>query len=182
MSGELFVVLWWCPCAAFAASALFSARRFLVAAMIAALPAADNLRFSLGAAFGADDSAAFLDAAHLLRCASAIALLPATLILRRFRGATSGVTAGAAGPPDSIAWSSAILARSFSFWASIPKIAAFTISVVSFGAGMLLDLPQFFHRKGHTMTYSTLTMILEAHGTDLEYFVPAVQRLSLEPT
>jgi hypothetical protein len=95
--------------AALFAPALFSAQRFLVAAMIAALPAADNLRFALGAAFEVDGSAAFLDAAHLLRWASAILARAAALNLRRFRVGASGVTAGSAGPPSSITRSSAIL-------------------------------------------------------------------------
>jgi hypothetical protein len=81
---------------AFAASALFNARRFFVAAMIALRPAAESFRLGLGAS-GCEGSAAFLDAAHLLRCASAIAFLPAALIFRRLRFGGSGVAAGSVG-------------------------------------------------------------------------------------
>src|ERR1019366_1059010 len=86
---------------AFAASALFNAQRFFVAAMIALLPAAESLRLGLGAASGGDGSAAFLEAAHLFRCASAIAFLPAALIFRRLRFGGSGLAAGSVGPPVS---------------------------------------------------------------------------------
>ena len=66
---------------AFAASARFSPP-FLVAAIIAALPALLSLRFAFRVPGGAGGSAAFFDAAHRLLCASAIAFLPAALILR----------------------------------------------------------------------------------------------------
>jgi hypothetical protein len=93
---------------AFAASARFNAHRFFVAAMIACLPAAESFRFGLGAASGADRSAAFLEAAHLFRCASAIAFLPAALIFRRLCFGGSGAAAGPAEPPVSTVRSSAI--------------------------------------------------------------------------
>jgi len=41
------------------------------------------------------------------------------------------------------------------FLASIPKIAAFTISVVNFGARHVLDLPRFFHRTGDAEIHTT---------------------------
>ena len=142
------------------AAAFCKRQRFFVAAIIAALPAAESLRFGLGVAFGVDGSAAFLEAAHLFRWASAIAFLPATLILRRFLVGASGVATGAAGPGERMARSWAILVSSFSFWASIPKIAAFRISVVSFGVGMLLDLSRFFHRTSDAVIHTTPTMTL----------------------
>jgi hypothetical protein len=118
--------------------ALSDTQRFLVAAIIAFLPAAEGFRFGLGAASGADGSAAFLEAAHLFRCASAIAFLPAALIFRRFRLGGSDVAAvGSAGPPGSMARSSAILASIRLFWNSKPSMAAVMISFVSFGVGML---------------------------------------------
>ena len=86
----------------------------------------------------------------------------AALIFRRFLGvAGSGAPAASVGPTVSHARSSAILASSFSFWASIPKIAAFTISVVSFGVGMLLDLPRFFPRKGGAVIHPTSMVVTE---------------------
>jgi hypothetical protein len=119
-----------------ALAALTASHRFFVAAMIAFLPAAESFRLGLGAAAGAGGSVAFLEAAHLLRWASPMRFRAAAPIFRRLRVAGSGAAAGSVGPPVSQARSSAILASSFSFWASIPKIAAFTISVVSFGVGM----------------------------------------------
>ena len=94
---------------AFAASARFAAlaaRAFARFATNAALPALLSFRFGFDVA-GAGGSAAFLDAAHLLRWASAIAFLPAALILRRLPVGASGVMAGSEGPPDSMARSSA---------------------------------------------------------------------------
>ena len=44
-----------------------AAHRFFVAAMIAALPAALNLRLALGEATGVDGPAAFFDSAHRFR-------------------------------------------------------------------------------------------------------------------
>src|ERR1017187_104165 len=81
----------------------------------------------------------------------------AALIFRRLGVAGSAAATGSEGPPVSQVRSSAILASSFSFWASIPKIAAFTISVVSFPVGILLDLPRFFHRKGDAVIHATPT-------------------------
>jgi len=86
----------------FALAALTTAHRFFVAVMIAFLPAAESFRLGFGAAFGAEGRAAFLEAAHLLRCASAIAFLPAALIFLRFRFDGSDVALGAAVPPESI--------------------------------------------------------------------------------
>jgi len=93
---------------AFAASALFNAHRFFVAAIIAFLPAAESFRLGLCAASGAGGSAAFLDAAQRFRCASAIRARLAALILLRLRFCGSGATAGLAGPPESVSRSSAI--------------------------------------------------------------------------
>ncbi|MGD0870425.1 MAG: hypothetical protein ABSB88_12785 [Bryobacteraceae bacterium] len=93
---------------ALVASARFSAQRFFVAAMIVFLPAAESLRLGLGAASGVEFQDVFLDAAHLLRCASAMRARAAALIFRRLRfGASNGETRSAK-PPDSPARSSAI--------------------------------------------------------------------------
>ena len=154
-AGDIFLFAGALLAAGFAA--LTASQRFFVAATIAALPARLSFRFFLGAASCADGSVVFFDAAHLFRCASAIAFLPAALIFRRLGVAGSAVAAGSVGPPVSQPRSSTILASSFSFWASIPRIAAVTISVVSFGVGMLLDLPRFFHRKGDAEIHTTLT-------------------------
>ena len=154
-AGDIFLFAGALLAAGFAA--LTASQRFFVAATIAALPARLSFRFFLGAASCADGSVVFFDAAHLFRCASAIAFLPAALIFRRLGVAGSAVAAGSVGPPVSQPQSSAILASSFSFWASIPRIAAVTISVVSFGVGMLLDLPRFFHRKGDAEIHTTPT-------------------------
>lgn len=78
--------------AAFAFAAL-AALAFLRFATSFAFAAAESFRFGFGAASGADGSAAFLEAAHRLRWASAIAFLPAALIFRRLRFAGSGVAA-----------------------------------------------------------------------------------------
>jgi len=104
--------------------------------MIAFLPAADSFRFGLGAASGAATTAPLLDAAHLLRCASAMALLPAALIFRRFFFGSSGAAAGSMGPPVSPALSSAIWASMCRFCSSNQRMAAVMISLVSFGVGI----------------------------------------------
>jgi hypothetical protein len=118
---------------AFAASARFSAHRFLVAAMIAFRPAAESLRFGLGTA-----SDAFLEAAHLLRCASPIRARAAALIFRRLGFNDSGTAAGS--PADSMDRSSAICVSMFRFCSSNPKMAVLMISEVSF-VGMFSDHP-----------------------------------------
>jgi len=69
-------------------------------------------------AAGAGGSATFLEAAHLLRCASAIAFLPAALILRRLCFGGCGAAAASVAGPDSMARSSAILASMRVFWNS----------------------------------------------------------------
>jgi hypothetical protein len=61
-------------------AAHFAAQRLFNAATIAALPAALSFRFGFLADFGPADSP--FGAAHLLRCASAIARRPAALIPR----------------------------------------------------------------------------------------------------
>src|SRR5450756_891379 len=91
---------------AFADSARFNAQRLLLAAEMAFRPAA--LSFRLGFGFSVDSPACFLDSAHLFRCASAIAFLPAALIFRRLPFLGPGVVAGSAGPPGSMARISAI--------------------------------------------------------------------------
>ena len=79
-----FFINRWLPGYAFAATALFNAHRFLLAAMIAFLPAADSFRLGFGASgLDLDDSPFIL--AHLSRCAAAMWARPAALILRRLR-------------------------------------------------------------------------------------------------
>src|SRR5438105_1729761 len=93
------------------AAAFLAAQRFFNAATIAARPAALSFRFAFLAAFGA---AVFsFDAAHLFRCASAMALRPAALILRLFR--PFGVALGLAPSEfaESIPRNSAIWESSF---------------------------------------------------------------------
>jgi hypothetical protein len=101
----------------FFAAALFAAHIFLVAAMIAALPAALSFRFGFGDAFEVGVAVGVADAwgsglpfiaAHLLRWASAMALRPAALIFRRGRFVDIGVGADSAGSPERNARSSAI--------------------------------------------------------------------------
>jgi hypothetical protein len=115
---------------AFAASARFNAQRLLVAAEMAFRPAA--LSFRLGFGFSVDSPACFLVSAHLFRCASAIAFLPAALIFRRLRFVGPGVVAGSAGPPESMARSSLICESMRRFCSSNPRTAAAMISGVSF--------------------------------------------------
>src|SRR5437870_699536 len=75
---------------AFATLALCKRQRFLVAAMIAFLPAAESWRLGFGASGVAFDDSPF-SLAHLFRCAAAIRARPAALILRRLRfGASDG--------------------------------------------------------------------------------------------
>ncbi|MGD0047606.1 MAG: hypothetical protein ABSE42_11355 [Bryobacteraceae bacterium] len=92
-----------------ALAGLANRQRFLVAAMILFIPAALIRRFAFGAfvVAGSDGSDGPRILAHRFRCASATALLPAALILRRLRFGASGVVAVSAGPPDNIARSSA---------------------------------------------------------------------------
>ena len=130
------------------AAAFFAAQRFFKAATIAALPALLSFRFGF-AGSGVDAGAGGSDSprifAHLALCAMAIFRREAAENLRFLVGA-SGVAAVPVEPPGSIARSSAIWASNFFFWASIPRIAAVKISVVSFGVGMSLDLPRFVRR------------------------------------
>ena len=126
-AGAAFLVL------ADSAFTALAARAFLRFAASFALAAAESVRLGF-AGSGVVVSDCPLTAAHRFRCASAIARLPAALVLRRFRGAVSALAAVPAWPL-SMARSSAIWASNFSFWASIPIIAAFTISGVSFGVG-----------------------------------------------
>src|ERR1035441_9229849 len=84
-----------------ALAALTASHRFFVAALIAFLPAAESFRLGLGAASGTDGSAAFLDAAHLLRCASPMRFRAAALSFRRLGVAGSAAAAGSVEPPVS---------------------------------------------------------------------------------
>ncbi|HEY1219366.1 MAG: hypothetical protein ABSE42_05205 [Bryobacteraceae bacterium] len=124
-----------------AASARLAAQRFLVAAMMARLPAAESFRFGFGATGAAS---CFLDSAHLFRCAAAIAALPALLILRRLREGDSEGAAVGLEPPSSICRISAIWASIRVFWISNPSIAAVRISVVSF-VGMENSVDSVLH-------------------------------------
>ena len=121
-----------------ALAALTLAHRAFVAAIILALPALliRRLGFVDFGVAGAVGSAAFFDAAHLFRCASAIAFRPAALIFRRLRFVGSGVAAVCVEPPGSIARSSAILVSIWRFCCSKPRMAALMISGVSFCVGM----------------------------------------------
>jgi hypothetical protein len=101
----------------FFAAALFAAHIFLVAAIIAALPAALIFRFGFGAAFEVGVGVGVADAwtsglpfiaAHLLRWASDMALRPAALTFRRAGFSGAGVGAGSVGSPERNARSSAI--------------------------------------------------------------------------
>jgi hypothetical protein len=64
-AGDIFLFAGALFAAGFAA--LTASHRFFVAAMMAFLPAAESFRLGLGAASGTCGSAAFLEAAHLLR-------------------------------------------------------------------------------------------------------------------
>src|ERR1035437_9644443 len=125
-------------CWALAASALPLAQRFFVAATIAALPAALSLRFGFATSGATGDGGPgdFFDAAHLFRCASAMAFLPAALIFRRLRFGASGVAAVSVGPPSSMARSSAIWASIRRFCCSKPSTRAVIISGVSLWVGI----------------------------------------------
>jgi hypothetical protein len=113
----------------FAASARFSAHRFLVAAMIALRPAAESLRFGLGT--GSDAS---LETAHLLRCASAMRARAAALIFRRLGFGDSGTAEDPPGPTDISERSSTICLSMRRFCSSNPRMAALMISGESFVA------------------------------------------------
>lgn len=118
------------------AAAFCKRQRFFVAAMILFIPSSLIRRFGFvgsGVVDGSDSPRIF---AHRRFCDWAIFRLTAAENFLRLRVGAPVAAAAWAGPPGSIARSSAILASSFSFWASIPKIAAFKISVVSFGVGM----------------------------------------------
>jgi len=121
--------------AIFFAAAFFSRHRFFKAATIAALPALLSLRFGSGVA-GAGGSDSPLILAHLAFCAIAILRRDAAENFFRFLTGASGVAAFSAGPPGSMARSSAILVSMLVFWNSKPSMAAVMISFVSFGVGM----------------------------------------------
>jgi hypothetical protein len=91
-------------------AALTAAHRFFVAAMIAALPALLSFLFAFGAsggdvAAGSDSPRSF---AHRAFCARAIFRRAAAENFFRLRTGASGLTEVSAGPPDSMARSSAI--------------------------------------------------------------------------
>lgn len=111
----------------------FAAHLFFSAATIAARPALLNFRLDLDGSAAAADFAP-LTAAQRFRCASAIALRPAALIVRVFFVPSAGRTLAAL--PFSIVRSSAICASIRVFWASNPSIAALMTSVVSFCVAM----------------------------------------------
>ena len=116
---------------AFAALAALAFLRFATSFVFAA---AESLRLGfVGSGVAAADS--LLDAAHLFRCASAIAFLPAALNFRRFRFVVA-LAADSTGPAGSIARSSAILASMSVLCTSKPRMAAWMISGVSFGIVM----------------------------------------------
>src|SRR5581483_225297 len=101
------IILYFRVAYVFAASAFFAAQRFLRAATMAALPAL--LSFLLGLAdFGAAAADCPFEAAHRLRCASAIACRPAADIVRRFLFVGSVAAVGPVELPFSICRSSAI--------------------------------------------------------------------------
>lgn len=94
----------WTAGSRFAAAALFAAHRFFVAAIIAAFPAADSLRFGFKGSglTGADlDSGWSLALAHLLRCASPIRFRAAALIWRRLPFGASGAATDSVRPAGS---------------------------------------------------------------------------------
>ena len=114
---------------------------------MAALPAALSFRFAfLGV--GADFVSAFW-AAHLLRCASAIAFRPAALMPPFLRA--GGVGLAVPCPFGNSPRSSAICASSLLFCSSNPKMAASTISLVSLSVGILIT---FCHGKVLTESVS----------------------------
>jgi len=119
---------------AFAASARFSAQRFFVAAMIAALPALLSFRFGFAGsvAAGAGGSDSLRSFAHRSRWASFMCRRAAADNFLRFRGAASDMVAVSTEPPDRIAASSATLVSMCRFCYSNPRMAAVMISGVSF--------------------------------------------------
>ena len=121
--------------AAFAA--LINAHLFLVATMIARRPAADSLRFFLGA-FDVTGSARYCTADELFLCAAPIRLRAGALVVRRFRFRAMTVMAGRAPLSSSIARSSPICELICRFCSSNPRIAAAIISGVSLWIDMLL--------------------------------------------
>src|SRR5664279_4461580 len=83
------------------AVAFLAAHRFLRAATIAALPAAESLRFGLAATGEARAADEPLDTAHRLRCASAMRFRAAALLFLRLVVGTSGAVAGSTRLPPS---------------------------------------------------------------------------------
>src|ERR1019366_1477621 len=109
-----------------------AAQRFLVASEMAFLPAALILRFGFAVAVLDGGSASPLDAAQRFRCASPMRFRAAALIFRRLPFGTPGLATDSAGPPSSMAWSSAIWRSILVFCDSNPVMAAMMISFVSF--------------------------------------------------
>src|SRR5208337_1474769 len=90
------------------AAAFCNRHRFLVAAMILAIPSLLIRRFAFGALAGADGSDSPRIFAHLAFCAIAIFRLEAAENLLRLRVGAFSVVADLTGPPISTARSSAI--------------------------------------------------------------------------
>jgi len=113
----------------FAAAARTAAHRFFVASIMRRRPSGLRRRFAfLGAEAKDSDAAPFFTVAHLLRCASAIRFLAATLIVRRpFAGLTEIDSALA---PLNIPLSSAICSLMCLFLASKPSMAALITSLL----------------------------------------------------
>ena len=118
--------------AAFAA--LINAHLFLVAAMIARLPARDSLRFF----FRVSDATGSAWYFTFCLCAAPMRLRAAALVVRRFRCSATSVMAGPVSLPSSIARSSLICELICRFCSSNPRIAAAIISGVSLWIDMLL--------------------------------------------
>jgi hypothetical protein len=130
-----------------ALAALTLAHRSFVAAMILAIPALLIRRLGFGAsgvasAGGSDSPRIF---AHLRCWASFMRHRAAAENFLRFLVGASGV-AGVAGPPGSIARSSAILVSICRFCSSNPRIAAVMISYVSLG-GILSPVNKTVYRS-----------------------------------
>jgi hypothetical protein len=109
--------------------ASFRAPLLLVAAMILFMPSALFRRFGLAGSLAAGDPDSPLILAHRRCWASFIRRRAAA---ENFLRLCAGVSAGSAGPPESMAWSSPIRESMCRFCSSKPRMAAVIISVVSF--------------------------------------------------
>src|ERR1019366_4889112 len=126
---------------AFAAPVLFCAHRRRTASWIAFLPAALSFRLGFGASgvAGADGSDSPLMLAHRRCCASRILRRAAAENFLGFLVDASGAAAVSAGPPDSMARSSAIFESICRFCSSNPRIGAVMIS----GLSVCIDMSAF---------------------------------------